>query len=1388
MLTNTFLKSLNSFRYSCSVILATCIIISSWNISAQTSTGSTKKWVGTWSTSPQLVETGTMPPEPGLTNNTLRQVVRVSIGGDTLRIRFSNEFSRGPVTMRAVQIAVSKGGGAVDVSTIKELKFNGKSEVIMDQGLAITSDPIAFPVQPRMDVAITIYYGQTSTTTTGHPGSRTTSYLLTGNATTITDFTGALTTDHWYNINAIDVLAPSPAACVAILGNSITDGRGSITNMQNRWPDVFSESLQKNPGTQQVGVLNLGIGGNCVLSGGLGPTAVSRYERDILNQSGMRWAIVFIGVNDIGGVKTADAAIAKSNDLISAFKQMIAKAHAKNIRIYGATILPFNGNGYYNPYSETCRNTVNQWIRTKGNYDRVIDFDKAMRNPQDTSTLVSTYQNDGLHPDASGYKTMGDCIDVNLFTGSDTIFHQEMNSGTGSIKIETEHTKVGSKYNEMNRKLGSQFSTAPVKGSFALINNGKPSPLVYSSNDFAGVAKAMNYFKADLKMVSGAEPSLNIDQFPVATQLVVAGTVGHSQLIDQLVREKKINLSELEGKWEKFVVQVVENAFPGVKKTLVIAGSDKRGTIFGIFELSKQMGVSPWYWWADVPVEPQSNIYVKPQRFTLGEPAVKYRGIFLNDEEPALGRWAVEKFGGFNHQFYEKLFELMLRMKSNYLWPAMWWASFNTDDKINPSMADEMGIVMSTTHHEPMMRAHAEWKLKKGVPWNYETSRDTLRQFWKEGIERMGKHESIVSMGMRGDGDMAMTAETNIALLETIVADQRKIIEQVTQKPASETPQLWALYKEVQDYYDKGMRVPDDVTLLLCDDNWGNIRKLPKPGEAKRSGGYGIYYHFDYVGDPRNYKWLNTCPIERTWEQMNLAYHHGVDRIWIVNVGDLKPMEFPTEFFLDFAWNPDQWPAEKLSEYTRKWAESQFGSTYAKQIASLLDDYTRFNSRRKPELLEPNTYSLTNYQEAVRIVNEYNVLASKAQALYKTMPANYKAAFYQLVLHPIVACANLNELYVTVGKNHLYALQGRASTNDLAEKAKQLYQKDSALSRFYNKELAAGKWNHMMDQTHIGYTYWQQPDKNSMPEVKTLKVIKDAEMGVSIEGSDNWWPESSEKAILPQFDPINRQRFYIDLFNRGSQPFDVVITPASNQVKVSATKVHVEKEARIWLEADWKTKPNIVTEVPVILTGAGKSVVVIAVLNPLLNIDPKGKGFVESNGYIAIEAEHVSRLVNKGEAGWQKVPGLGRTLSAMMPVPVNSPSPKLGKDSPHMEYDVLLNTSGEITVSTLISPTLNIYNNDGLCFAVSFDDEQPQVVNIHKGKNNQDWQESVRRNIVELNTRHTIRKAGKHTLKIWMIDPGIVIQRIHINCGGLKPSYLGPLESGRQVTYHVISD
>jgi lysophospholipase L1-like esterase len=398
-----------------SIVFLSCILLNTWILSGQSGRGMEKKWVGTWSTGVQLVETRNNPPSPGLTYNSLRQVLRVSIGGEVIRVKFSNEFSKSTVTMHSVQIAASAGENAIKQSTNIILTFNGNQEVTMDPGTSITSDPVSFNLRPRMDVAITIYFGGTSADITGHPGSRTTSYLLPGNNASVTDFTGSVTTEHWYVIKGIDVQAPSTSSCIAILGNSITDGRGSTTNMQNRWPDLLSERLLANPGTSQVGVLNLGIGGNCVLRDCLGPSGISRFGKDILRQSGVQSVIIFEGVNDIGGVRSADAAASVATGLIAAYKMMIDSAHTRGLKIYGATITPFKGNGYFNQYSEACRNEVNGWIRNSGRFDAVFDFDYVVRDPVDTISLLSSFQNDGLHPDLPEFKKMVDCIDLKLF-------------------------------------------------------------------------------------------------------------------------------------------------------------------------------------------------------------------------------------------------------------------------------------------------------------------------------------------------------------------------------------------------------------------------------------------------------------------------------------------------------------------------------------------------------------------------------------------------------------------------------------------------------------------------------------------------------------------------------------------------------------------------------------------------------------------------------------------------------------------------------------------------------------------------------------------------------------------------------------------------------------
>lgn len=919
-------------------------------------------------------------------------------------------------------------------------------------------------------------------------------------------------------------------------------------------------------------------------------------------------------------------------------------------------------------------------------------------------------------------------------------------------------------------------SEKPGVGYFQLAANNSSSPLLISADDYKGVAIAAKSLEGDIKAVTKTAPQLITGDSGKSKQVVIIGTIGKDPLIDKLIEQKKINVNGIEGKWEAHITQVVQKPFPGIDRALVIAGSDKRGTIYGIYELSAQIGVSPWYWWADVPVKEKKNLYVIPGRYVDGGPAVKYRGIFINDEAPSFSGWAHEKFGGINHQVYEKVFELILRLKGNYLWPAMWGNAFNDDDKMDPVLADEYGIVMGTSHHEPMDRAQQEWKRYGTGPWNYDTNGEVLRSFWKKGIENMGSKETIVTVGMRGDGDMPMTEGSNIALLEKIVHDQRKIIADVTGKDTAQTPQMWALYKEVQDYYDKGMRVPDDVTLLLCDDNWGNIRKLPKLDALKRKGGYGIYYHFDYVGGPRNYKWLNTNPISKTWEQMHLAYEYGARQVWIVNVGDLKPMEFPISFFLDYAWSPGKWPAEKLDDYTRRWAAQQFGPAHAAEIAKMLTLYTKYNGRRKPELLDQNTYSITNYREFERIVADYNKLRDEARSLSKKIAPQYRDAYYELVQHPVEACANLNELYYNAALNKLYAAQGRTATNNTAEQVKQLFAKDAEISHHYNKILAGGKWDHMMDQTHIGYTYWQQPPVDKMPDVATIDLPSSPQMGVAIEGSASWWPKEQEKAVLPAFSPEEKQGHYIEIFSRGQGSFDFTASSTAAYVKITPASGKVSTGQRLWVSVDWTKAPKGKKVIPIIITGPnGVKVWVEVQIDSRLPIT--NYGFYESNGYISMEAGHFTRSIGHPDAGWNEIPDYGRTLSGMEPYQVTAKRQTPGADASHLEYDIHLADTGIVKVNMYISPTIDFTNTDGLHYAVSIDNEKPQVVNINADKSEAAWNNDVSNNIKVLTTVHHISKSGKHVLKYWMVDPTVVLQKIVIDAGGEKASYLGPPES-----------
>lgn len=597
-----------------------------------------------------------------------------------------------------------------------------------------------------------------------------------------------------------------------------------------------------------------------------------------------------------------------------------------------------------------------------------------------------------------------------------------------------------------------------AKGTDMIRISGTSDTIVYDKAEWKGVVMAVNNLREDLRAVTGS---------PCAP--ITVATVGKSPIAKKYAQYAK----QLKGKWEQYLLIAENNG-------IVILGSDKRGTIYGIYELSRQLGVSPWYWMADAPIAKHSEVWVKPGVYTDGEPKVKYRGIFINDEWPSFGTWCNNQFGGVNSKAYAKIFELLLRLKANYFWPAMWATAFNEDDPLSPQIADEMGIVMGTSHHEPMMRSHKEYTKRRSEvgPWDYATNPERIEKFFTEGIEKSKHYENIITIGMRGDGDVAMGSGNdadNIKTLKDVIAAQRRIISKVHGKKASELPQLWAIFTEVQRYYDAGFTVPNDVTLLFCDNNWGYVRRMGSEREKDRKGGMGMYYHIDMNGGPWNDRWVNTTTVPKLREQLNLAYRSGIDRIWIINVGDLKPKEMPIDFIMNYAWNPDAIQPGDEKAWLERFTCSIFGKDYAAETADIIAKYSKYNLLRKPEVEYPGIF---NKEEMLDMSSKWQSLVVRCENLKEQMPQEMQDVFYQLVYYPAVGSACQHQIYVA-------ATLGDSLTIEA------LMKKDQRLTDFYNNDLSGGKWRGMMLDNHIGYTQWSIPEKNVNPMTLGFKVEND---------------------------------------------------------------------------------------------------------------------------------------------------------------------------------------------------------------------------------------------------------------------------------------------------------
>ncbi|HEY4246725.1 MAG TPA: glycosyl hydrolase 115 family protein [Lacunisphaera sp.] len=803
----------------------------------------------------------------------------------------------------------------------------------------------------------------------------------------------------------------------------------------------------------------------------------------------------------------------------------------------------------------------------------------------------------------------------------------------------------------------------PSGFDFVLSGTKESATIVMEPGTDRAVVRAAEDLAADIERVTGRKPAVVRDATKLSDDVVIAGIVGRSPLIDDLVARGKVDVAGVKGSWETFVLQVVESPFPNVRRALVVAGSDRRGAIYGLYEISAGIGISPWYWWADVAPAKRSELVIAAGTRRFGPPSVKYRGIFINDEDWGLHPWAGKTFepehGGIGPKTYAKVFELLLRLKANTLWPAMHAVSkpFNSFPE-NAKLANDYGIVMGSSHAEPMLRDNVgEWTAPK-QDYDYVTNRAGVRHYWEERVVANGAYENIYTLGMRGIHDSAMQGPTTdaarIATLEKIFADQRELLAKHVAPDVSKIPQIFCAYKEVLPLYRGGLRVPDDVTVMFPDDNFGYIRDFPTDSERARRGGFGIYYHLSYLGAPMSYLWLSTIPPALIWEEMHKAYERGTDRIWIANVGDLKPSEITTEFFLQLAWNVDRWRPETLNQFLPQWAEREFGKEHAVEIASLLSEYYLLNFQRKPEQLqwwlprESRRPSALTDAEVQGRLDAFSRLRARAAELRAKIAPSLQDAFYELVYYPIEGSGLANARFFEGERGHLDAAY--AADARLTEE-----------TRFFNENLAGGKWRGIM----------------------------------TLEPANHEW--------------------------------------ASMRI------------------ARWKppetARPSVSSPTP--------------------------------GTFIARAAAEFSANVKRRGAAWTVIPGLGRTGNAVSVLPTNS-SPITLADvaalAPRLDYAVTFPKRGKFTLSVNFLPTHPV-SGESLRVTVALDDGAPEIVAFPFVDNSATWARGILDEVCTATTSLVVPAGGAHTLHVYGIDAGVVVDKIIVDLGGLTPSYLGPVPS-----------
>lgn len=946
-----------------------------------------------------------------------------------------------------------------------------------------------------------------------------------------------------------------------------------------------------------------------------------------------------------------------------------------------------------------------------------------------------------------------------------------------------------------------------TKYAFTLASPRQTAAILYDASDAAVVKRAAELFAADVEAVTGRRPQVTSATGETGPAVIV-GTVGGSALIRRLSEAGKIDTAPLEGAWERYLIQTVANPLPGIRKALVIAGSDRRGAAYGLFTLSELIGVSPWYWWADVPVKKHAALHVDAPPTYSQTPSVRYRGIFLNDEDWGLTPWASQTFeperGNIGPRTYAKVCELLLRLKANYLAPAMHpvSTSFNQIPE-NKLVADTFAIVMGSTHCEPLLlNTASEWDTQTMGPWNYDKNKEGINRVLTQRVRENSPYENVYTLALRGlhDGAMSTTLPMHekVRMLQQALLDQRQILAENIDRPVETVPQAFTPYKEVLEIYSNGLELPDDVTIVWPDDNYGYMKRLSGVREQRRTGRSGVYYHVSYLGVPHSYLWFSTTPPSLMYEELRKAYDTTADRLWLLNCGDLKGSEMQVSLFLDMAWDIGRFTADNVVTYPARWLAGIFGEAYYDRLEAMTREHLRLAFPRKPEYmgwgyhwnrfdhnceqLTDTDFSFTNYDEAPRRLEAYRKLGARAEALLHEIGDEARPAFYQLVYYPLRGTELMNRMTLGGQRNRWYARQGRAATNAVRDEVQRCYDSLQVITRGYNS-LLGGKWNHMMSmrQNYDGVSAYF-----NLPHLATHDAAGAPRLALQVAGEDVTGARAFH--ALPAFDNYLRRTYPVEIYNRGGGTLAWTAHASEPWVVLSKSAGKTADEERITVGIDWEKAPsgNAVPAQIVFRAGEQSEKVLVSLFNPTAPSRAELRGiYVENNGCVSIPAAGCHRVRENDRIKITAVEDLGIEGPALQ---LGDPTAPLqifrSRDVPCAEYDFYAFDAGSVDVYTYVLPTFPLHadrdfrigenTNTDTKYSVQIDDGALATPSSSHVEYSQVWFESVLRNCaVNKSTLH-IDKPGRHTLRIRVGDPGIVLQKIVLDFGGMKRSYLGP--------------